>query len=139
MVSDAVIDPVKVKLSDDHDRNKLSIGERYWIENDDKDTPRKGILIEGREYIVDASDRVVKHFIDGGTLDVLEDSGGNSEKGFKDKLKELPYVGGALSDKIVDEFTTWKEFKENVDIEFLKELNGVGASKAEDILKEVDK
>ena len=137
MVSDAVIDPVKVRLSDDHDRNKLSVGERYWIENDDQDTPRKGIIIEGREYIVDASDRVIKHFIDGGTLELVESSGGTS-KGFEDEIKELPYIGDALAGKITDQYTTFKEFKENVDIEFLKGLNGVGASKAEDILKEVD-
>ena len=139
MTSNAVVDPVKIRLSEDHDRNKLSIGERYWIENDDGSTPRKGIIIKGREYIVDAADRVVKHFIDGGTLKVVEELSQDKEKSnvgktFEELVKDIKYVGDAISEKIVGDFTTYKDFKENVDIEYLEGLNGIGASKAEEIL-----
>ena len=142
MTSNAVVNPVKIRLSEDHDRNKLSIGERYWIENDDKTTPRKGIIIKGRTYVVDAADRVVKHFIDGGTLEVVKELSGDKENSnvgntFEELVKELDYVGDALAGKIVSDFTTYKDFKDNVDIEYLKGLNGVGASKAEEILSAV--
>lgn len=129
--------PVKVRLSDDFDRDKLSLGSEsrdMWVDNTNSEHPRNGILHKGEEYTVDAKDPVITHFLDGGTLIRTESPEG---KTFEEKLDDLPYIGEERAERITEDFNTFEEFREEVDIEYLSDMEGIGHSRAEKILDEV--
>lgn len=127
--------PIWVQLNDDFNRDKLTLGSRSWIKNDDTTTPRKGIIYKGRVYRVEAADHVIQHFLDG--FDLLRVDQKEKNKSMTEKLKQLPYVGDSLAEQIAGDYTDYKEFRDNVDITYLITLNGVGHSKAEEILENI--
>lgn len=127
--------PVKVKVNDKFDRSKLSLTQRDWIQKDNSDHPRNGIMYKGETYEVDASDHIVKHFLDGGDL-VRVDS--EEKKTDSEKLQELPYINEERAEEILEENKTFEEFKEREDlIDYLSSLKGIGHSRAEKISEEV--
>ncbi len=129
--------PIKVKLHENNDRDKLTLGNRDWIENNDTRTPRKGIVHRGKEYTVEAEDRVVRHFLDDpdGGLERLEQE--KEIETLEDKLLELPHINEDIAEDLQDEYLTYEEFKEEVSIEELTEFAGIGASRAEKIMEEI--
>lgn len=137
MANDSINTPVKVRLHDEFGRNKLSIGKRGWIDNDDSDTPRKGIIYKDREYVVDESDHVVKHFLEGGDLVRVNGDGERVEvSSLEEELEELPGIGEARAESIAQDFSSFEEFAEEVDAEYLSEA-GLGASQVDEVLNTV--
>lgn len=131
---------IKVRLSDDFDREKLSISSRSWVDNNNPEHPRNGLIYkhkdgEKAEYSVKKTDRVIQHFLSGGTLVRV-----NSEEGKTDmeKLCDLKWIGEERAEEILQDNGSYEEFAEREDlIEYLSGLEGIGHSRAEEIAKEV--
>lgn len=131
-------DPVTVRLHNEFGRDKLSLGDREWITNEDDGTPRKGNIYKGRTYKVDRADHVIRHFLDGNDLVQVDDDGDEvSTPSFEEQLQELPGIGEGRASTIADDFTNYEEFVEESDAEYLSEEVGLGASRVEEVLNEL--
>ncbi len=137
--------PIKVKLDPNHDRDKLCLGERPWIGKNDN-TPRKGIIRKNREYTVDASDYLIKHFLEGVNPTLIKQGKAKTKDNeqveeepatLTDKLMELPYIDEEKAQQLSSEYLDYSEFKEEVSIEDLTDLSGVGHSRAEQIKESI--
>lgn len=129
--------PIKIKLDKDHDRDKLTLGNRDWIENNDTRTPRKGIIHKGKEYTVEAEDRIIKHFLDGGDIHRVDSPEDSDVETFEDKLLELPHINEDVAEELQDEYLSYGEFEEEVSIKELTQFDGIGASRAETIIEKI--
>lgn len=126
----------KVKLNKDFHRDKLSLTSGY--DSEDEDAPRKGILYKNEEYVVDESDRIVKHFIEGGTFVKVDDEEIDSEESFQDKLEAISYIGEERAKKIAQDYENYKDLKTSEDlIQYFSKMDGIGNKRAEEIVKNI--